>query len=281
MKVFYETRFSYFGRSGWKSHASTNPEELFAPDRLDFRFRLFEQIALRSLSDQQDEDFTLLVLTSKLMPKPYRRQLRELCGDVLGERAQILVKPPKMAARIFHWGVRKLSGGEDWVAHVVLDDDDAVSHDFTHACKFEARQIIDNPHAKDPCAFLSFSRGLTLGIEDGRPNWVTWRNVPYTNLGLAFIAPPDHKKNPFNVPHLKVGKLFPTRVINTSRPYYIRAVHDMNDSRANVRDERFSAGEIAESFQHFPLLRQWFDETGSAFRRKHRAEADMPLLAAE
>lgn len=263
MKVIYETRFSYFGRSGWQSPASTDPALLFAPERLDARFELFEEIALQSLVDQEDDAFDLLVLSSELMPEPYQKRLTELCADSLGARATVLFKPPKVAGKVIHWNVRDTYAEEPHIAQVVLDDDDAVSCDFTAAVKYEARCLLDNPHSADDAAFLSFSRGLSLGIEDGAPAWMTWRNVPYTNQGLTFVSPPRHNKNPFNVPHLKVGQKFPTRVINTPRPYYIRAVHELNDSRANVRDERYSPEEIAEQIRWFPLLRQWFSEKPS------------------
>ena len=264
MQVIYETRFSYFGRSGWKAEASKDPSILFETERLEFRFKLFEEIALRSLRDQDDQDFDLLVLSSTLMPEAYQKRLVELCGDTLGDRAKLLFKPPKLAGKVIHWSVREMYAERDWIAQVVLDDDDAVSRDFTRACKFEARQIVDNPHSRDTEAFLSFSRGLSLGIDAGTPSWLTWRNVPYTNLGLTLVSAPSNPKNPFNVHHLKVAAKFPTRVINTGRPFYIRAVHDFNDSKANVRDERYGAEEIARQFEYFPLLRQWFDAPPAA-----------------
>ena len=67
-KILICTRFSFFGRSGWKSEFSADPEMLFEQGRLEQRFWLFENITLPSLVSQTDKDFHYFVLSSCLMP---------------------------------------------------------------------------------------------------------------------------------------------------------------------------------------------------------------------
>lgn len=69
MEVVFQTRFSFFGVSGWQSATSQSEEMLFDPERLNKRFDLFERIALAGLRDQTDDDFKLSVLSSTNLPQ--------------------------------------------------------------------------------------------------------------------------------------------------------------------------------------------------------------------
>lgn len=258
MKTVFLTRFSFFGQSGWRSEASRDPGQLFDPERLKSRLDLFERITLASLRSQTDPDFDLVVLSSDQMPRPFRKRLKMLCGDILGDRAKVLFKPYGSAGHNFRGHVRRAYRDHDLVTQVVLDDDDAVSADYVAACRFHATHLAENPHSEDPVTFLSFARGYTVGIEDGAPAWLAPRNVPFTNLGLAMIAAPNFKKNPFMTSHRRIGDRYPSHVVGSNRPYYLRAVHGHNDSRAISQDARLSPEEIADSFRYFPLLADYF-----------------------
>ena len=43
MQTLFLTRYSYFGKSDWRSNASNDPELLLDPARLEQRERLFEK----------------------------------------------------------------------------------------------------------------------------------------------------------------------------------------------------------------------------------------------
>ncbi len=90
MLSLFLMRYSFFGRSDWRSDASRAADLLFDSERLEKRARLLEQIALRSLSDQTDGDFDLIVLSSEGMPAAFRKQLSALCKDTLGDRVRVL-----------------------------------------------------------------------------------------------------------------------------------------------------------------------------------------------
>lgn len=258
MKIVFETRFSFFGQSGWRSPASKDPGMLFDPDRLEARLEMFERYTLASLVCQTDLDFQQVILSSQGLPEKYKSRLNALCGDVLGDRARVIYVEPMSAGQAFRNYIRRTYRGESHVAQVVLDDDDAVSHDFVMALRYQANSVICNPMTTDPATFISFPRGLSLGLEAGNPAWLSRRNVPFTNLGLAMVAPPAFPKNPYMTSHRKIGMRHANLVVGAHRPFYLRAVHDHNDSRAIASDEHLNAAEINAAFDYFPFLKGQF-----------------------
>src|SRR6056297_4223278 len=100
VQAVFQTRYSFFGQSGWKSASSKVQEALFDPARLRKRFHLFQKMNLASLRDQSDPDFKLVILTSTLLPEDHLRLLTEACHDVLGaERTRILARAPGSAGK--------------------------------------------------------------------------------------------------------------------------------------------------------------------------------------
>ena len=173
VKILFETRFSFFGESGWRSRASRDPGRLFDPQRLNSRLALFEAITLPSLAGQSDPDFHMVVLSSDLMPPRFRKRLRTLCADMLGaERVDVLFQPFQKAGFAFRRYARRTFRNEDWLAQVVLDDDDALSNDFVTACKHEADHIAASPYDADKATFLSFASGYSVGMEGTTATWL-------------------------------------------------------------------------------------------------------------
>ncbi|HHB81138.1 MAG TPA: hypothetical protein ENK83_05250 [Aliiroseovarius sp.] len=255
LKIIYQTRFSYFGKSGWRAPASRDPEKLFDPDRLNARLAMFERYTLASLAAQTDEDFEHVILSSKLMPERYKRLLKGLARRALGPRATVLFRGQGSAGMMFRRYLRATHASAENVAQVVLDDDDAVSADFTRILRYQANAVIDDPHCEDEATFLTCPTGYSLGLgAGGMPEWLAPRNVPYTNLGLALISPAGYRKNPFLTSHRRIGEPHASRVISAKRPYYLRAVHGHNDSRAITSDERMSLASVPELLKYFPFM---------------------------
>lgn len=260
MSIIFETRFSFFGQSGWKSDHAADPGLLFDEGRLAQRLKYFEEITLTSLEGQTDPDFRHLVLSSTLMPAPWQARLREVTFDMLGEdRATILFRPEGSAGHILKDAIAR-QYGERVVTQVVLDDDDAVSVDFVAALKGYVAVAKRDPLNPKPYTFLSFPRGYTLGIEDGKPAWLSPRYVPYTNLGLALVAPGNTRRNPFLTSHKKIGARHPSMMITHLRPFYLRAVHGLNDSRAHKSDDVLPAQRMGEAIGYFPWLARHFPD---------------------
>lgn len=260
MQVIFETRFSFFGKSGWKSAFAADPKQLFDSDRLAQRMKYFEEITLASLVHQTDLRFGHLILSSTLMPEVWQKRLRELCFDTLGEdRCRILFRPQGSAGHLIKDAIAK-NFGDKKVAQVVLDDDDAVSHDYVAALRMYANVVERDPLNPKPYAFVSFPRGYTLGVEDGKISWLSPRYVPYTNLGLALVAPGNTRRNPFLTSHKKIGERHPSLMVTHLRPFYLRAIHGLNDSRAHKSDDHLTDEQVAKTFEYFPWLAKHFPD---------------------
>lgn len=260
MELIFQTRFSFFGVSGWQSATSQSEEMLFAPERLNARFDLFERIALAGLRDQTDPDFKLSVLSSTNLPEKYKARLSELCNDTLGaDRVEINYCGPRKAGRLFRKFMCEKYPDNQTIAQVVLDDDDAVSRDFVEICKREADYAMQSNYDSTEAVFLTFPRGVSLGLEHQQATWLAPRNAYFTNLGLTLVAPPTFKRHPFLTSHRQIGNRFPSRAILSKRPFYVRAVHDGNDSEAKHADMRYSPEQIVEMMQYFPFLQDHFE----------------------
>ncbi|WP_420861055.1 glycosyltransferase [Algirhabdus cladophorae] len=252
--VVIQTRFSFFGKSGWRTADTMTPEILFEPRRLDSRLDLFEKIALASLATQEDRDFHLAVLSSRQMPKPYQTRLRELCHDTLGEdRASVVFRAPGHAPSFLRRFVHDNYDPTEPMAQVALDDDDGLAKDFVATAKIETEAALKLLYDDDEAVYLSFARGLSLIIGQDAPQ-IAPRLAPFNNQGLILAAPAGTMKNPYNTSHKMIPKRRPSRSIATKRPFYIRAVHDSNDSKALVEKDRLTAEEIAAMAQYFPFL---------------------------
>ena len=255
MQTIVQMRFSFFGYSGWQSDASKDPDALFDPARLRRRFEFFERIALASLRDQTDPEFKLAILSSKLMPNRFKNRLREMCYDTLGEdHCDLMFRHPGKAGRIFRRYTQRRYADHDYVSQVVLDDDDALSNDYIEVSKREAQNAVENNIDDKEVTFLSFCNGYTLGLSDNQEAWLAPRYVPFTNLGLAQISRPSSETHPFLTAHRKIGDRHTARAIHSKRPYYLRAVHDLNDSTAFRSKKRIDGEKQLQAIEYFPLL---------------------------
>ncbi|MBK0327338.1 hypothetical protein I5535_08520 [Rhodobacteraceae bacterium F11138] len=52
LQAVFQMRYSFFGKSGWRSGTSRDKDRLLDPDRLQKRFHYFENMALPSLAAQ-------------------------------------------------------------------------------------------------------------------------------------------------------------------------------------------------------------------------------------
>jgi len=255
MKLIFQTRFSYFGHSGWSSVASQSEDALLDPERLIKRFALFERIALASLRDQSDPEFKLAVLSSENMPEPFKNRLVELCSDVLGaDRCNIWFRRPAKAGKVFRNIMGRRYSKQKNIAQVVLDDDDGVSYDFVEICKREAEFSVANNWDNSEGTFLSYPRGLSLGVENQEAVWLAPRNAVFTNLGLTLVAPATFERHPFLTSHRQIGNRFTSRLICSKRPFYVRTVHEGNDSDAKHADMRLNEEQTTDAFRYFPFL---------------------------
>ncbi|MEL7343910.1 MAG: glycosyltransferase [Pseudomonadota bacterium] len=260
MDVLFETRFSFLGTSGWREQTTTTAETLYEPERMRQRFELFEKLTLPSLRDQSDPDFRHYVLSGRDMPEAQKKTLREMCHDMLGDRADVQFRKPGPVAQFVTRYTRRTYRKSPRLAQVVLDDDDALSTDYVQVLRAEAEAARAYEHDGLDFLYLTFPRGVTLRFNEDGPPDVFDRNVVNTNLGLALVGPGDTKRNPFAVAHKMVYRRHPVRVIQTRRPFYVRSLHDYNDSRRQKQVKPFNAKKIAEAAQYLPCLNNFFGD---------------------
>lgn len=257
VQAVFLTRYSFFGSSGWRAAASKDKERLLDPDRLDKRFELFQQMNLASLAAQSDPNFKLVILTSSDMPEKQAKDLTEACKDTLGDhRVSLLFRAPGSAGQWFQKFISRRLTDASHTLQIVLDDDDAVSTDFVDVVRREGEFAVSTLTPDMPHQYISFPNGLTAKFHDDTNDVdLMLRDVPFTNLGLTLVAPTDTQKSPFMLAHKKVARRHKVRVIHDQRPYYIRAVHDTNDSRAHHNDAYLDEAAAEKMFAYFPLLR--------------------------
>jgi Putative rhamnosyl transferase len=254
------TRFSFLGKSGWKSDASRDAALLFSADRLRLRLDLFRWITLPSLASQTRQDFTHVILTSKRLPDWAMTELRQACVAVYGQddRFTILAEPPGPAAIALR---RHLSASfpGPLVAQTVLDDDDGLASDFvadvrSHLAELDATEA---GAARKPPVFLSFAGGYGFEIglvENGSIDARLYQHsYPYINCGLTIVAAPEAAKNILGIKHQKDPPANGAVLVRGKR-MFLRSVHGMNDSRV-ARTDRWKpvepwrqAGNIRERF---------------------------------
>lgn len=253
MRILYQTRFSYLGKSGWRSEANGDARVLYDPARLARRFALFEQVTLASLAAQSDPDFRHMILVGRAMPAPWQRRLRELALDMLGpKRVTVMVRPPGHAAGQFRRYVRRHHTDAATLVQVVLDDDDGLARDFTGRLRADAAHHAARLGPAGYC-YLSYAAGLSL-LWTQTPRRLVRRHVPFTNLGLALVAAPDTPHHPYATSHRRIGQRHPSCLVTGGRPNYVRVVHDDNDSRATVGTGRLDAAAQSAALDAFPWL---------------------------
>jgi hypothetical protein len=236
------TRFSYLGRSGWKSDASRDAALLFDPERLRLRLELFRSIALPSLVAQTDRDFTHVVLTSGRLPGWAMVELKEACASAHGPdgRFVILARRPGVSALMLRRHLQSIAAPDALVAQAVLDDDDGLAVDFVSEVRRElaALDAAGRETGPERLAFVSFPEGygfeIGLGADGQTTTGVFAHRYPFINLGLTLVGVPGGA-NILGIQHRKTPLLHdPVQV--TGKRMFLRSVHGTNDSRVARTD---------------------------------------------
>ncbi len=260
--LFVVTRFSFLGKSGWKSDASRDAALLFDPDRLRLRLELFKSITLPSLAVQTDRNFVHLVLTSSRLPGWAMIELTAACARAHGEGGPfvILAKRPGVSSIILGRFLQSVVTGP-LVAQAVLDDDDGLAVDFVanvrhHLAALDAAGRDTGPQSM---TFLSFQNGYgcEFGLTDAGETTASLyaHRYPFINCGLTMVAAPG-AANIFGIKHRKTPLLHDPVLLKGKR-MFLRSVHGMNDSRV-ARTDRWQPvdrwREDADILARFPWM---------------------------
>lgn len=258
-QVIIVIRFSYVALAGFR--LSKNGEDdvrkqLYAPERLERRFRLFEALTLPSLLAQTDQEFTTAVLIGHDFPHDWRMRLEAKMRPLAGGRIISLrplnnFKSTKKALDLCT---------HPRASHVVsmrLDDDDAISSDCIAETKRIATPLLDISGPENP-AIIAFNNGLFLELGAGGNSLYGVNEKTPLGIGMSMVAPRGARPTVFSMDHRMVHTRW-NCFTNGMTPRFIRTVHRDNDStgfmsgtRVDLSDEDLDA----ILAQGFPFSRQ-------------------------
>lgn len=230
MQVIGICRFSYPGIGGFQVEHDTIEQRmayLYAPERMEERFRTFETLTLPPLRAQTDPEFTFLIVVGTSMPEPYLQRLAGLVSDI----PQAVIQPwgPGQHRKVMQNAINsvRLFDGEPCL-QFRMDDDDAVAVTYVARLRDEARALEPFSRRHRHIA-IDFNQGyIARPGPDGLS--VAATKVPYTTAGLALMFQDRVRLSVMNFAHGKVPQHMPT-VTLTGEDMMLRGHNDHNDSR--------------------------------------------------
>ncbi len=230
MQVIGLCRFSYPGNGGFQVKHKTREERiayLYAPERMEERFRTFQTITLPPLMAQTDDDFTLLIVTGDSLPPHYRERLHALVENV--PQAVIQARPPGPHRPVMQEAINSVRRfGDEPCLQFRMDDDDAVALVYVERLRAAARDL-RRLLRKNRHIAIDFNQGFIArpgpeGI-DAAPT-----THPFTTPALALMLRPKVDLSVMNFSHAKLMTQMPTATF-TGEDMMIRGHNDFNDSR--------------------------------------------------
>ena len=236
---------------------------LFAPGRMEMRFRWFEALTLPSLLAQSDQDWRVLVLHSSELPEPWRGRLMDLLAphrhivpvafapdEFLGARirAELAGIVPQPAAPVVTFR---------------LDDDDALSSRYLERLRALVAQY------PAPRTVFSFTEGHVVQAAGNAPGFRLVERFRKLGIGCgqAWLGPRDDRHGVFNfgAPHTLADRSFPT-VSDGREPMFLVAAHEHNDTGVlSTRHQRLANSpvlgpaelrdKLGDAFAHLRLER--------------------------
>lgn len=230
MQVIGLCRFSYPGIGGFQIEHDSLEDRigyLYAPERMEERFRTFETITLPPLRAQTDADFIFLIVVGTSLPDPYLERLVALTEDM----PQVLIQPrsPGKHRKIMQEAINSVRlPAKKPCLQFRMDDDDAVACTFVERLRAVAQDV--QPFArKHRHIAIDFNQGYIMrpgpkGLEAAKTS------LPYTTPGLAMMLQPDVPLSIMNFAHARLAQMMPTLTL-TGEDMMIRGHNDYNDSR--------------------------------------------------
>lgn len=253
-------RFSYISKGGFAhSHDPQEAQEtmIYAADRMERRFRLFESFALRSLKQQTDQDFRCLFLISRGMPRAYRDRLNDLLAG--WAPAQVIEKPFMPQFRAIRACLEEQTDSTlPWITTFRLDDDDMLDRGFVARLRRLAVPLAKLRGDGRPM-ILSFNKGIYLEISDrGNRLFDACERTPLS-VGTAMITATGKRENVYSRNHRKLAAFFPA-YSEVDEPAWLRTIHPDNDSEpefTGIMDKQDRATVDRWLHRGFGLDRDW------------------------
>ena len=195
-------RFSFFGPSDTKLSYKDKEDafqKLYDPRRMETRFTLLEKLLLPCVRAQTDQDFQLVMLTSKVMPETFRTRLKSLCSDI--PQIEVVEAESEDLGKELR---RYTTDGDltrDGLMQFRIDDDDALSIKYIERLRHWAAHV---PHR----TILTMPKGLMLfDDQTGIHCHPMYRNL--TGAGYAFYTSGATRKTAFSFAHIASGRRIP------------------------------------------------------------------------
>jgi hypothetical protein len=234
MQVIGICRFSYPGLGGFQIEHDSLDERiafLYAPERLEERFRFLETITLPGIRAQFDPDFTFLIVIGDSLPAVHRQRLQRLVADI----PQVVIQshPPGRHRVVMQKAINSVrTASREPCLQFRLDDDDAVAFPFVHRLRAAARDV--SGLLRDaPSIAIDFNQGY-IARPGPRGISATAIRTPYWTAGLGLMFRADNPLSVMNHGHHSVHKAMPT-VTFTGEDMMLRGFNGFNDSRQGRR----------------------------------------------
>jgi len=230
MQVIGLCRFSYPGDGGFQVEHETLQDRidyLYAPERMEERFRTFETITLPPLRAQTDGDFTLLIVIGHSLPDEYRDRLEALVADM--PQVALQSHAPGPHRKVMQEAINLVRrDSRDPCLQFRMDDDDAVAVTYVEKLRAAAQDLRKLSRRHRHIA-IDFNQGY-IARPGPRGLEVAPTKSPYTTAGLALMFKPSVNLSVMNFSHNKVAQTMPT-VTFTGEDMMVRGHNDFNDSR--------------------------------------------------
>ncbi|MBS0123849.1 putative rhamnosyl transferase [Thetidibacter halocola] len=229
MQVIGFCRFSFPAEGGFQVGHATVEERiayLYAPARIEERFRHFETICLPGIKAQTDPDFLFVILCGDMMPKGHLDRLRNLTADM--PQARIVLHPPGPHRKVCQEVMNSVRDMGRPCLQFRHDDDDAVSVEFVALLREAARDCA-TLIGKHRLVGFDWNRGF-VARPDARGLLAAPCVTPYWGVAQAVAVQARVQQTVLNFSHNKLNQFMPT-VTFTDPPVYVRGHNDHNDSR--------------------------------------------------
>ncbi|MCF6273733.1 MAG: putative rhamnosyl transferase [Rhodobacteraceae bacterium] len=223
-------RFSYIAKDGFQAKYAS-PEAarmaLYSPDRMGFRLKIFEQICIRSLQNQTDQDFRLVVLVGTSLPTVYLKRLQEIIAPLKG--ALVIARPRQWMVQATQAAFKQvIEADADYVTTFRLDDDDAVAVDYIAQTRKRLGNMALAGMAKEPTV-LAFTSGIYWDLAKGDDGLRLKQEAKPLGLACAMMTGADLPASIFRWNHTRFASHFQT-LMTPSDIMFIRSLHSYNDS---------------------------------------------------
>lgn len=232
-------RFSYPAMGGFQVNhesSSARADYLYAPNRMEERFRTFKCLTLPALKKQTDENFIFIVLTGSDLPKDYAERLFELLDGF--SQVALVQREPGPHRTVMQEVINQFRDDrKEPCLQFRLDDDDAVSVDFIEKLR-EAAQDLRPMLRKHRHMAIDFCRGFVAspfqkGLLTAQTIQSCWTPA------LAVSARRGTEKTVMNFAHAKLAHNMPL-VSFGDQPMFVRGHNAYNDSRQKARVKHFN-----------------------------------------